>query len=192
MIDKLVDIEHPDALKYIEAAYERKREYAAGRRPPGRRPIGADPSPTPARAAPMNEIHNGPFAPSEYDAGEDPRDFLDLTLREIGERFGTAPLFVDYLKAIKEIEKIHETRLKNGEREGELITRHIVSVGIIDPLNSAHTRLLTDGARSIARKLHTMYAAGSEVTECERWVSERIGSFIKAAKAKAAKVLREC
>ena len=180
VVDGLLNVEHPDAIKYIENQITRRQYLAVGRRKQsGVKPaVPVDDRPPPLRHPPPR--------PGE---DIDPSKYLDMTLREIGDLHGTAPALVEYLRAVREIERIHETRLKNGEREGTLVTRHLVRVGVIDPFDRAFTQLLTDGARSIARQLKTMYESGADVIEAERWVSDRIGSFVRGTKEKTIKAL---
>jgi len=161
-----IDLEHPDAILYIEDQIKRREEYRAGRVKSGRK---------------------AGVPPAKFDT--DISKYLDLTLREIHEKHGTIPMFLGYLKAVREIEKIQETRLKNGEREGTLVSRELVKVAVLEPIDTAHTKLLTDGARSIARTLKQKFDSGADALACERWVSKRIGQFIKAAKSKSKRAI---
>ncbi len=113
-----------------------------------------------------------------------------MTLREIIEKFGTDPRFVDWLKAAKEIESIHEKRLKNAATEGKLVARELVEVGVFDPLDAMFRQLLTDGAKTIAARLAAMHSAGRDSKELEKFVADQMTSFIKPMKAKMARALR--
>ncbi len=120
---------------------------------------------------------------------EDIQAFLDFTLQDLIDKFGTDLRFVDYLNATQKIEAINEKRLKNAATKGKLISRELVQAGVIDVFNSAHLRLLKDGAKSIAAGAVSKHAAGAELSEIEAYVSDILGSFIKPVKTKIARTL---
>jgi hypothetical protein len=113
-----------------------------------------------------------------------------MTLRELITRFGTDVRFVDWLKATQSIEAINEKRLKNAQTKGELVSRHLVKIAIIEPIESAHIKLMTDGAKTIARRAAAMAQAGKPVAEIEAFAVDQISSFIKPVKAKVDRALR--
>ena len=117
------------------------------------------------------------------------QDFVDMTLREIIGRFGTETRFGDWLKATKQIEDIAAARIKNAASAGELVSRHLVKIGIIDPINSAHVRLLRDGSKTIAQRSTAMVKAGATPVEIEAFVEDQIASFIRPVKAKVRRAL---
>jgi hypothetical protein len=121
---------------------------------------------------------------------EDIEEFADMTLRELISRFGTDVRFVDWLKATQSIEAINEKRLKNAQTKGELVSRHLVKIAIIEPIESAHVKLMTDGAKTIARRAAAMAQAGKPVAEIEAFAIDQISSFIKPVKAKVDRALR--
>jgi hypothetical protein len=121
---------------------------------------------------------------------EDIEEFADMTLRELISRFGTDVRFVDWLKATQSIEAINEKRLKNAQTKGELVSRHLVKIAIIEPIESAHIKLMTDGAKTIARRAAAMAQAGKPVAEIEAFAIDQISSFIKPVKAKVDRALR--
>lgn len=122
---------------------------------------------------------------------EDIQAFLDFTLRDLIEQFGTDIRFVDYLNAAQKIEAINEKRLKNAATKGELISRALVQNAVIDVFNSAHLRLLKDGAKSIASGVVSKHSAGAEISEIEAYISDILGSFIKPVKAKITRALKD-
>jgi hypothetical protein len=133
-------------------------------------------------AANENKKREAPVA-DNVDLPENIQEYGDWTLNQIVSRFGTDAAFLDQLKATKTIEDIAEKRLKNAAFEGSLVSRDLVKRGIIEPFESAHTRLLTDGAKSIARRCMAMAKADEEVREIEKYVADAVGSFIRPAKA---------
>lgn len=121
---------------------------------------------------------------------DDIRDFADMTLRELIQRFGTEVAFVDWLNAVKRIEDINEKRLKNAATQGELVSRTLVKKGVIDPIESAHLKLLTDGSKTIARRVTAMHSAGTDLGDIENFVTDQISSFIRPMKAKIRRSLK--
>ena len=112
-----------------------------------------------------------------------------MTIRELTYRFGTDVRFLDWLKATKSIEDIHEKRLKNAQTKGTLISRGLVQVGVIDVFNSAHLKLMKDGAKSIAAGTVSKHAAGADLVEIETYISDILGSFIRPVKNKIKRAL---
>ena len=125
-----------------------------------------------------------------HEIPDDILKFADMTLREIIQRFGTDTAFLDYLNAVKRIEDINEKRLKNAATRGDLINRKLIKVGVIDHFDQAFNQLLSDGAKTIARRVTAMYGAGRSVEDCEHLVADQISSFIRPAKAKISRTLR--
>jgi hypothetical protein len=121
---------------------------------------------------------------------EDIREFANYTLSELVFKFGTDIRFVDWLKATKSIEDIMAARLKNSATKSELISRNLVQIGVLEPVTLAHHQLLTDGSKTIARRVCAMNSAGRRVEDCEKFVSEQISSFIRPMKAKIAKTIK--
>lgn len=122
---------------------------------------------------------------------EDITAFADMSLRELVTRFGTDIRFLDWLKSIKMIEDINEKRLKNAVSKGELVGREIVKLGIIDPIDAAHIKLLTDGAKTIARRATAMHNAERSLDDIEKFVKDQITSFIRPIKAKVNRTLKD-
>ncbi len=125
-----------------------------------------------------------------FEIPEDIRAFVDMTLRELLERFGTDIRFSDWLGATQKIEGINEKRLKNAETEGRLVSRELVKTAIIDRIDGVFVRMLSDGAKTIASRAHTMALAGADLAEVRGMVEDQLGSFIRPAKAKMAQALR--
>lgn len=116
--------------------------------------------------------------------------FADMTLRELIQRFGTDVAFCDWLKATKSIEDINEKRIKAAQLRGELISRELVKIGIIDPIDSAHKKLLTDVKKTVATRASAMVSAGKSQEEIEAFVADQITSILRPTKTKIARTLR--
>jgi hypothetical protein len=123
------------------------------------------------------------------DVPDNMQQFADMTIREVVTKFGTDYRMVDYLRALKEIEVIDERRVKSAKARGELVYKELVTVGIIEPIDSAHRKMLTDGAKTIARRAVAMIEAGKPVDDLEKYIADTISSFIKPAKAKIKRTL---
>lgn len=121
---------------------------------------------------------------------DDIQTFGHMTLFDLIEKFGTDGRFVDWLSATQKIEAINEKRLKNASTEGELVSRKLVRTGVIEPIDACHIRLLTDGAKTIARRSAAMSAAGRPVEDIEKFVAEQITSFIRPVKSKVSRALK--
>lgn len=124
------------------------------------------------------------------DVPENIAAYADMTLREIIEKFGTDVRFVDWLKAVKAIEDIQEKRLKNEQTQGNLVNRDLIRVGIIEPLNTAHVKMMTDGAKTISVRVPAMANAGEDKVAIEHYVSDLISSFIRPVAAKVERTLK--
>lgn len=120
---------------------------------------------------------------------ENIRRYLKYTVEDVINEFGTETALNDFLLSVKRIEDIHEKRIKNAKTSGELISRHLVKIGMLDPIASSHTKLLLDGSKTIAKRVIAKYDAGSTIQELEKFVSEQIGSFFKPMKQKIKRTL---
>lgn len=174
--DGRIDPEHPVALAFAIKHSRLQTEYDAGaRQRPG-----------------MASVFRGPDPDAEDVLAAMPENIREVAhwpLIDVIKTFGTADAMKDFLEAIKSIEVIIQKRLANAKEEGDLVSRELVMRGVIEPFNSVHTRLMTDGARVIARQCFAMAAAGKTEKEGEKYVSERISAFIRAAKARAEKAV---
>lgn len=187
-----VDLDHPCVIEYIT-----EREEAQAKLPP--------PAPGIEDAKPPAHVR-GKVAGKETRKKEsmdnlltggktiqvvpdDIKEFGDMTLNELTAQFGTEAAFIDWLKATAQIESINEKRLKNAETRGELVSRELVRLGVIEPVEAAHLKLLTDGAKTIAKRVTAMNGAGRSLEEVEAFVVDQISSFIKPIKAKTRKAL---
>lgn len=135
--------------------------------------------------------------PETYDADEmlmqipeDIRELADWSLRDLVTKFGTDVAFLDFLKATKAIEDIYEKRVKNAKAAGELVDREQIKIGVIEPINTAHIKLLTDGSKTIAVRVKAMIEAGRDLGDVEEFITKQISSFIRPMKARIARGLK--
>lgn len=113
----------------------------------------------------------------------------DLTLRQIVARYGSRQGCSDFLAMRKVLADTRRIELANAARAGELIDRELVSKHVIGHLRALHSRLLTDTAATIARRLHSESRAGRPIQELEALVRELVGSQLAQAKADVKRAL---
>jgi hypothetical protein len=191
-----VDPNHPAAVAYIEDRIQKGpkvtvsinggeeipySEYTEG--------LESTPRPTGAGAAKESRKRVSMYNIDASEVPDNMQDFADLTIREVVTKFGTDYRMVDYLRALKEIETIDERRIKSAKARGELVHRDLILKGVIEPIDSAHRKMLTDGAKTIARRSVAMIGAGRDVDDIEKFIAEQLSSFIKPAKAKIKRAL---
>jgi len=170
-VGKKVDASHPAAIAYIAS---HTGQYGAALKQGG----------GPRGMTTEDTRHKRRGGPAPHELPEHIAQYADLTLRQIIDKFGTDYAFLDYLRALKEIEVVNEKRIKNAKAEGELVSRELVKRGIIDPIDSALTNLLTDGAKTIAKRATAMHDAGKDIAEVEAFIKDTISSHVRPMKAK--------
>ena len=178
LVGDRIDPDHPAALEYLA------KDRTAGKRgTPGTKvATGSKAANERRKAAPAPTV--SPPVDDMARLAADIRALADMPLRALVEVFGTDIRFLDWLKALKEIEGISEKRLKNAHLEGDLVTRELVRRGVFDPLDTAFRLLQTDGAKTIAVKSRAMAKAGESAEAIEKMVRGKLGAFIRPAKAK--------
>ena len=173
-----IDASHPDAIAYVQ------------KHNPGQRVPTVETVPRGHAARNAAKKTSGGGNPNPSAIPENIQEMADLTLREVTDRYGTDIALCDYLKAVKQIEDIAEKRMKTAALRGELVSRHAVEIGMVSPVSLAFKKLLSDGARTIARRMSAMVQGGSTVEECEAYVSDQIGAHIRPAKATMTRTLK--
>lgn len=117
--------------------------------------------------------------------------FLDYTLLQIYQKFGNVSKFIDFLKSCQIIAGINEKNLKNAILEGKLVSRESVEKNFFDVVNSAHLKLMTDGAKNIAGTIKSKILSGASDVEVEEKIIDIIGTFIRPIKPKMKKAIEE-
>lgn len=184
-VNDRVDLEHPAVVEYLE-----KRKAAAEK-----------PKPKPAAhlrgtalIAERKKLEPPRDIPDD-DSGldcvrEDIAALADKSLRYLIRRFGTDRAFCDWLKAVKDIETIDTTRLKNAQLEGKLVARDTIQKSVLQPIDAMLNRMLGDGSKTISRRVVTMVKTGKSTTEIEKYIQSTMSSFIKPMKARTARGLK--
>ena len=115
----------------------------------------------------------------------------NLTIREVCERYGTTTRLNEWLKSLQMIELICTAQLKNAKAESEVVSRELVQTGIIDPVEAAHHKILTDGVKTIVDTVIIEYKAESTVPEIESKVADILSSFIRTMKTKVRRSMKK-
>ena len=120
----------------------------------------------------------------------DPSDLETKSLSELCEIFGTDEKFKNWTDARKKLTEIEKNQITNAKSIGLLVSRDLVKMGIIDPIDSTFATLLTDTAKTIAIRAVAMADAGNDVREIEKLIVDQISSVIRPAKAKIKRILK--
>lgn len=209
---KRIDAAHPAALEYLSRQAGKGTPKPKKDRPAPKQPTAPQPKPTRRNKAEKIKMSmamavaanpSTPIAPTVANSAaqadnrppidqvpENIRAFLSFTLEQLVRMYGTDTAFLDWLRATKVIEDIQATRIRNAEAAGELVRRDVVKVAIIDPFDEVHRRMLSDGAKTIAKRVATMAQAGCSAEEMEKLVRDQLGSFIAPAKDKITRMLK--
>lgn len=168
-----IDTEHPEAVAFIE-----KSQQGRGKR------VKTD-----------NHILHKKITDENCDTDINYSDRIselaNLTLRDLIRNYGTDHQFHEWLKSLKMVEDIQTKQLSNATIKSELISRVLVKKAVIEPIEAAHIRLLTDGAKSISIRTKAMCAAGAEATDVQLYIATAIGKFIKPLKKRIKAQLKE-
>ena len=182
MVGNKVDADHPDAVAYVDEWQQIK---ARGLRQPPQKVVPAGPpkprppgdkhrAPTPQEKEEKPEIDkvNRPLAQMLGGnlSNEELNSFGSMELRTLLDRYGTDRRFAELLKALKTVEEINEKRLKNAEREGNLIPRDMVKAVVFALLDSCFVQILDDGSRTITSRTITAVEAGESAEDIEEMV----------------------
>ena len=185
-VGRLVDAAHPLAV-----AYQAKRKGAPTPVAPkkGSKKAAGAKAPKGGKG-PANGSNKISAKGSGVKIPEDLQSVIDLTLRELLRKHGTNPAFSEWVGNVKNLENIIKTQLHNAKTEGSLVSRDLVKRGVLDLINAAHVKMMTDGAKTITRRVTAMHDGDTPLEEIEIFVREQIASFIKPVKAKVRRVLK--
>ncbi len=179
LVGKRIDINHPLVRDYMQ---DRDITIPKIRQ--------KEPSKLPPRD-PVQKSEKRTYEDILVDIPEDLHDYLQWTLIQIYEKFGTIERFDTFLDAVKTIEMVEDRRIKNAKSAGVLVSRELIRIGIVEPIDRAFHQLLTDGAKTMNMRIHTMIKSGSDEEETEKMVIDNLTSFIKPLKSKMKRELRK-
>lgn len=171
---KMIDVMHPAAVEYVlQRNQKEKKPHVRGTAAALEKKIAED---------------SGDLIPLEIP--ENIIRFQNYTIRQIAQNYGNAPRFKDYLAALKSVYDLAEKEVKFAQMQGELVHRELVEQHIVNQFDSAITKLILDGSKTIATRLPAMAAAGATREELEKFVRDQIHSFIAPAKVKIERALK--
>jgi hypothetical protein len=174
-----IDALHEDAIKY---AHDRDQKKAVAKRmKPKKQPVNT-----------VNTGTDDEYAIDDWETGRrDLGEVQDMSLRWIVMRYGTQNRFLLWVRALHELEKVRERRIKNDEREKLLVSRKLILKGIIDPIQTFIVRILTDGAKTMGMRAHSMAIGGKTVDEVCEYMQKTIGSYASRVKDDIASAVRK-
>lgn len=216
MVGKFIDAHHIEAVRYLEgqgvSPFEvnkllNKKPRGTAKKVPPTRPLPPpryQPPPEPKPPPPMETFEATKYGPKPkrknrkqdedyYEIGEVPehiREFGNMTLLEIIDKFGTDERFANWLKASKSIEDIHGARVKVAEKEGELIPRKLVETHVFAAMSDLHKRILKDAPKTIVARATEAHDSGEAKEQIEVIVRDIISNQIRAMKQKVTGALR--
>lgn len=145
--------------------------------PPPRRVPGAVAASavTSRRASHSREERQGAtLAPAQHEI-PDLEAVLDLTLRELTDRWGHAEAFATWMIARHRMAQATGQELKNAELRGSLIRRDLVVSSLVGHVDALHRRLLSDTPKTLAVQVRS--EASHE--DAERVIYERLQKLVK-------------
>lgn len=104
------------------------------------------------------------------------RELLDLTLRELTDRWGSVQGAVDWLTARQLVARIDLAEQRLRRERGSLISRAFVQTHVFATLDAYHRQLLHDGAQAIAARLNDAVRANEPLERCVEITCEIISS----------------
>lgn len=150
------------------------------------------PPPEPTRVAPapvrVKRSSKAKGTAPEPDAQGFVDELADLTLLQICERYGTVSAYKNHLEAFEKRERALKYRLDNEEAEGRLIDRELVA-RVIGAFDGANRKLLSDGPKTISRRLYAMARSEQTIEEAEATVHEIVGTILKSVKKAVREVI---
>lgn len=178
---KNIDLAHPAARAYVLAKTGEQlpdaRSYAQHTRG-----VAAGKEKR-KRAAPADDMP--PLEEAEHIA-----EYLDMTLRDVIDKFGTDVRFLDWLKAVEKLEAIRDKRLRNDERENKLVPRELMGV-VVGAFERCFSLQLNDASKTISARLYSYVKAGRTVEDATQLVEDQISAPIKDAKRRIAAAMKE-
>jgi hypothetical protein len=181
----LVDIDHPVAIDWIKNAKKRSKGYKNGKGKPGIKPGEKKKKHVSYKDKDDDNLPRQTGQDIEERVNELPTDLrllVDKSLRELIELFGTAQIMDGWLKNTLTLDKIYKQRIENAQKEGTLISRDVVLRGVVQPIDTAFQKLMTDFARQVARKVGPMAMAGRASEEIEMAVRDQMSDHLVKVK----------
>lgn len=192
LVGSQVDLNHPDAAHFC-ASYGYKEPDGAAIAKEIRAKAGKTRTAPPKACDPIHDPQEGDedegFGEPELDdvaAG----DILEMPLREVVARFGTAGRLKDYVAVVKSLVQTRGYEEEQARKRKDYIHRvHVEQLVVhIEALQKA---LLTDTVKNMATRAITQALAGEDRKDIEAAMRDVISRTIKAAKAETERRLRD-
>jgi hypothetical protein len=178
-----IDINHPSAINYLRGKNKRPA-------PPGSDTLVVDIDQTNNEGGfdlPEGSLHG-------WASGMKPDEIeqcLNMTLRQIFMKFGTDDRFLNFLKAVKQIEDIKEKQLKNEATKGDTVNREFVRTHIFGMIESIFSRIVNDSPPTIVSQVVQSREAGQSNEELTELVTKLLSAQVVAIKQKATTALKK-
>jgi hypothetical protein len=166
-VGRRVDADHPAAIEYLQNQQT-----------------------TPIEMTPEERDMFEKWAPGTPQTASDIARVKNKSIVEVVKQHGTQFQYFEWLKALKLIEDVTTSKLKNEQTTRGLISRELVEGHVMGLIDASWRKLLTDSAKNIAHRTHSLVKSGAEPEELEAAVREILSSQLKALKTKAIKTLK--
>ena len=120
---------------------------------------------------------------------ENINSYLDMTLREITDRFGTDVQFKNLLDARHRIEDIKTKEFKNKIQAGDYIPREMVERYVFPFIDNAFRRLVEDVPGTLMRQVKSKLLADTDDEEVTDFIRDSISKTLKGLKDNAIRVI---
>lgn len=191
-----IDVNHPAAKAYL-AAHKQKRPSKDRVKPKARKPQSKPARAKTSSSKPGRKRRTSSTAAAPEDAApplnEDglADEILDLTVREVAERWGTSRSYVDWLEAYQKQQRARDLWLKNEQAEGSLISRELVETHVFGAMEALSKRLLTDAVKTLAARLYSLAKSGAPLEQAETDARELVTKQLRPVKSRVVRVLRK-
>jgi hypothetical protein len=182
--DGRIDAAHPAVVKW---AISRGLDPAKLLRPYSVIAVRAAPSAAPLHAVPTART----TTENPFDAPAIADELLDLTVRQVVQRFGSMRGFADWIALRRKVADTARLETQNGQLLGTLIPRDFVRTHVLAYVAQAQIMLLRDAAPTIAQRVYALARSGGSLEEAIELVRDLVGAPLKQAKEQAVRALRE-
>ena len=114
----------------------------------------------------------------------------EMTFGEVVAMFGSDGRFIDWVRGAKLLEDLETARLKNAITKGQLVAKNAIKQGILNPIETVHKQILTDGSKSIATRVRAKALSGSDDLELETFVRELLEKYFKPMKQRMVEAMK--
>lgn len=119
------------------------------------------------------------------------RKAMDMTLRDVIDRYGMIDAFAKLLTAAEKIENIHAKRLDSDKKTGELTSRKFVEDHMFGLVEQVFQRLLTDLPATLSYKVHGQCSTGAAVETIQETIRAGVTVELRNIKTDMKKLLKK-